>query len=90
MRYKVVVVDINFTVLGTTSWKRAIKLILSDKAHLIKFDENIILYKNKDKDVTIFLPRLIQLKTVMKYLWGNKISCTRKNIMRRDAFTCVY
>lgn len=88
MRHKVVLVDINFTILGTISWKKAIKLIFANKAQAIKNDETTVLYQNNS--ITIFLPKLIQLKTSVNYLWNAEINCTRKNIMIRDRFRCVY
>jgi len=78
-----IVLQNDYQILGTTSWKRAISLVCSDKAE--------ILYESKYKiHPKVFAPLVIRLIKSIRNLWKKEVPWNRANIHIRDEYTCQY
>jgi 5-methylcytosine-specific restriction endonuclease McrA len=71
------------TPLGTTTYKRAIRLIVTGKAEAIANSEIKI-------HPTINVPLVIRLVKAIRNLWRTKVPWNKSNVHVRDDYTCQY
>ena len=88
----VLVLNADYTVLGSTNWQKAIKMVVLEKAEIHEADP-----EREVRGATHFVPfpRIIRLKDwiFVKFHGRSKNTsgiCTKKGILERDKFTCVY
>ena len=81
--YEVLMYDKNSSFLGTISWKRAIILVVKDKAQIVK---NTTIKVHQDW----FVPLIIKLTAPIKNLWKIGVNWSKKNIHLRDNYVCQY
>jgi 5-methylcytosine-specific restriction endonuclease McrA len=79
---KVLVLNASYEPLNITSWRRAIVLLLKDKAESLEHNGRVV-YAN------LPLPTVIRLRQYIKIPYRD-IPLTRKNILERDRHTCQY
>lgn len=80
---KVVVLNPDMTVLGTTTWRRAICLVEKGRASVLAESDTKIHPKK-------FMPLVIRLIKAIRNLWSKKVPWNRRNVHTRDKFTCQY
>ena len=85
MKEPVLVLNANFQPINITSTYRAINLVLADKAILILNGRGVI----RSVSQTYPLPSVIRLNRMIKRP-RPIVNLTRKEIFRRDHFTCQY
>ena len=85
MKEPVLVLNANFQPINITSTYRAINLVLSEKATLILNGRGVI----RSVSQTFPLPSVIRLNRMIKRP-RPIVKLTRKEIFRRDHFTCQY
>lgn len=85
MRENVLVLNANFQPINITSTYRAINLVLAEKATLILNGRGVI----RSVSQTFPLPSVIRLNRMIKRP-RPIVKLTRKEIFRRDRFTCQY
>lgn len=78
----VLVLNATYEPINVCEWKRAVVLIIKNKAEVIEHKEKLI-GKN------FWLPAVIKLKYYVKIPYEH-VSITRKNILYRDNYTCQY
>jgi 5-methylcytosine-specific restriction endonuclease McrA len=83
-----VVLNADFTYLNTVSWQRAIKLLVKEKAEVLKADERKIC--NHDNTCVFKVPLVMRLIDLVKTVYRNKVPFSRKNVFIRDNHTCQY
>jgi 5-methylcytosine-specific restriction endonuclease McrA len=79
---KVLVLNASYEPLNITSWRRAVVLLLKEKAEQVEHNGKCI-YANFP------LPTVIRLRQFV-HLPHKEISLTRRNILNRDDHTCQY
>ncbi|MEM1426771.1 MAG: HNH endonuclease [Cyanobacteria bacterium P01_H01_bin.130] len=79
---KVLVLNASYEPLNVTSWRRAVVLLLKEKAEQLEHNGRVI-YPGMP------LPSVIRLRHYVKIPY-KQISLTRKNILNRDNHTCQY
>lgn len=79
---KVLVLNASYEPLNITSWKRAVVLLLKDKAEQLEHNGQYI-YSD------IPLPSVIRLRNYVRVPY-KEIPLTRRNIFERDRHTCQY
>ena len=82
-KMKCIVLQNDFQILGTTSWKRAVSLVVSEKAEIIAESEKRVHPK-------MFAPRVIRLIKAIRNLWKKQVPWSKINIHVRDDYTCQY
>ncbi|SMX54588.1 conserved protein of unknown function [Brevefilum fermentans] len=85
MKDPVLVLNANFQPINVTSMYRAINLVLSDKATLILNGRGVI----RTVSQIFLMPSVIRLNHMVKRP-RPVVKLTRKEIFRRDRFTCQY
>jgi 5-methylcytosine-specific restriction endonuclease McrA len=78
-----VVLNADFSYLNTVNWKKAVKLIIKEKAEVLV---------DSDKRITdeISVPLILRLVNLVKAVYKNKVPYTKKNIFIRDRHCCQY
>ena len=80
---KVIVLNRDMTVLGTTSYKKAIKLVVKGRAESI-------LDSNKKIHPSMYIPTVIRLVKAIRSLWRKRVEWSKRNVHVRDSYTCQY
>jgi len=83
-----VVLNADYTYLNTVPWQRAIKLLVKEKAEVLKEDDRQI--NNCDKSCQFRVPLVMKLVQMVKTVYRNKVPYSRKNVFIRDNHTCQY
>lgn len=83
-----VVLNADYTYLNTVPWQRAIKLLVKEKAVVLKEDDRQI--NNCNSTCVFKVPLVMRLIDLVKTVYSNKVPYSRKNIFIRDNHTCVY
>jgi 5-methylcytosine-specific restriction endonuclease McrA len=78
-----VVLNADFTYLNTVGIRKAIKLLVKEKAEVIA---------EGDRQLTeaIKVPLVLRLVYLVKTVYKNKVPYSRKNVLIRDKHTCQY
>lgn len=79
---KVLVLNASYEPLNITSWKRAVVLIIKDKAEQVEHNGKMI-YDNFP------LPSVIRLRQYIRVPY-TEIPLTRRHVLQRDGHTCQY
>ncbi len=83
MTSRVIVLNNDYSILGTTSFKKAIRLLVKEKAVAIANSEFKI---HKD----LFAPLVIRLVKAIRNLWRVRVPWNKNNVFVRDNFICQY
>lgn len=82
-----IVLNGDFTFLNTVSWKRGIRLILTGKSEPLKYSDRVI----RCADGSEFpVPLVIRLIKVIRMIYRNRVPYSKRNIMVRDGYECMY
>lgn len=84
---RTIVLNGDFQFLNTVSWRRGIALVLSGKSEVLKYADRII--KCSDGSC-IPVPLVIRLIKVIRTIYRNRVPYSKRNVMVRDKFKCVY
>jgi 5-methylcytosine-specific restriction endonuclease McrA len=82
----VLVLNYTFEPLHFTNAKRAITLLLSGKAQSVEPSPRII----RSPSVSFQLPAVIRLGVYIRKPFLDRVAFNKKNILRRDGYTCQY
>ncbi len=80
---KVIVLNADMTILGTTNYRRAIKLIVKGRAEALVDSE-------KRVHPIMAIPLVIRLVKAIRILWGKEVLWTRAGVATRDDYKCQY
>ena len=83
-----IVLNGDYTFLNTVNWKRAICLVIKEKAEVLKEADNCV--RNGFGKVVCRMPLVIKLIKVIRLIYKNKVPFSKRNIMVRDNFKCAY
>lgn len=79
----VIVLNADMTILGTTTWKRAIRLILTGKAETLA-------ESNTKVHPTMYIPKVIRLIKAIRSLWKKEVPWSKGSVHIRDGYVCQY
>jgi len=85
-RRKVLVLNSDYTPFSVTTSRRGLKLVMMERAELLKLDQNIFIRTVTKK---FNIPGIIRLKRYIPFHFKTT-KLSRKNIFRRDGFKCAY
>ncbi|MCL5037260.1 MAG: HNH endonuclease [Chloroflexi bacterium] len=85
MSSPVLVLNQTYEVLNATSIRRAMKLLFSGKAEMVKGNGKSL----HTPTTSYMIPSVVRLGYYVKIPW-KKVPLTRKNVLLRDDFTCQY
>jgi len=76
----------DFRPLQTISWKKAICLVIKDKAEVLKYSTRTVRTPNTEYKI----PIIIRLIKIVRQIYKNTVPITKKNVIIRDNYTCQY
>ena len=82
---RVLVLNFDYTPINVTNTTRAVKLVIKEKAEIIKEGNKIL----RSEKVNFKVPTIIRLLSYVKIKFF-KVVLTKKNIFIRDSFKCIY
>lgn len=85
---RAVVLNSDYTFLNMVSWKKAIKLLVKEKAEVVK--EGLKTVCNAEGTCQIKIPLILRLVKLVRSVYRNKVPFSRKNVMIRDGHKCQY
>jgi len=85
---RTIVLNGDFTFLNTVNWKRAICLIIKEKAEILKQSHQVV--RNGSGEEIFRIPLVIKLIKIVRLIYKNKVPFSKRNIMVRDEYKCMY
>ncbi len=76
----------DFSFLTLVDWQRAMRLVVAEKARVLKYSDSIIRSVNKVYQA----PAVLVLIRVIRSVYRGHVPYSRKNVIIRDGFTCQY
>lgn len=84
----VIVLNADYQFLNFTNWKRALVLVESGRAEILKASKKIM--KNFSGSFTFSIPYVIRLVKMVRSIFKRKVPWSKRNIFIRDNNTCQY
>ena len=84
--FKILVLNYSYEPLQFCNAKRALIMVLSGRAEGLEVDG----YQVKSPNATFALPTVIRVLKMVRKKSGKSISFSKKNILKRDNYTCQY
>jgi 5-methylcytosine-specific restriction endonuclease McrA len=82
-----IILNGDYTFLNTVNWKRAMCLIMKGKVEILKFSERVI---RSGEGISIQVPLVMKLIKLIRSIYKSKVPFSKRNVMIRDKFKCVY
>jgi len=83
-----VILNGDYSFLSIVDWKKALNLWLKGKTEVLKFSDKVI--RNGEGEIITKLPLVMKLIKIVRMIYRNKVPFSKKNIMIRDGYKCVY
>lgn len=80
---RAIVLNQDMTILGTTTAKRAIRLVVTGKAEALAESDHRI-------HPSMYVPTVIRLMKAIRNLWRREVPWSKQNVHVRDNFICQY
>jgi len=87
MANDVIILNGDYSFIGFTSWRRAIVLIETKKAEIIKESEQ---YVKTMGGRLINIPIVLRLIKFIRMIYRKEVPFSKKNVLVRDKYTCQY
>ena len=84
---RTLVLNAGYEPLGVVSFKRALILVLNEKATVLAGSEEHLIHSAR---TALALPSVILLSRYVRVPTARKIPVTRRGVLRRDAWRCAY
>lgn len=82
-----VVLNADYTFLSIVNWKRAVKLLVKEKAEVLKESDRPL--RGTLENIKN-IPLVMRLTYMVQSVYRAKVPYTRKNVLIRDKYTCQY
>jgi 5-methylcytosine-specific restriction endonuclease McrA len=76
----------DYSYLCQIDWKKALCLMFSEKAKVLKYSDRLIRGVGK----VFRAPAVMVLIKVVRSVYRNRVAFTKKNVLIRDRYACVY
>lgn len=83
-----VILNGDYTFLNVVDWKRAVCLMIKQKAEVLKFSNQVL--RNGEGEVVTRVPIVMRLIKIIRMIYKNRVPFTKKNVFVRDRFKCGY
>jgi len=83
-----IVLNTDYTFLNTVNWQRAVCLVVKGKVEVLKYTDKIIV--NAERTIEMKIPAVIKLLKAIRSLYRNRVPFSKRNVMVRDGFSCLY
>ena len=82
-----IVLNGDYTFLNTINWKRAVCLVIKGKSEVVKYSDVVLRTVNGE---FMRMPLVIKLIKIIRSIYKSHVPFTKKNVMIRDKYICVY
>lgn len=86
MKNQVLVLNADFSFLGTVSIKRAFLYISKGKVHVEKYADSVI----STVESSFKIPIVVRFIKFIRQIYAKKVPWSKKNVLVRDNYTCQY
>lgn len=76
----------DYTFLCLVEWKRAMRLVVSEKVKVLKYSDRII----RGVEKVFRAPAVLLLTKVVRTIYRSRVPFSKRNVLIRDRFTCAY
>jgi 5-methylcytosine-specific restriction endonuclease McrA len=83
-----VILNGDYTFLNVVGWKRAIRLMVKQKAEVLKYSDREL--HNCEGKVITRVPLVMKLMKIIRMIYKNRVPFSKKNIFVRDKHKCGY
>ncbi|MCP4261078.1 MAG: HNH endonuclease, partial [Planctomycetes bacterium] len=83
---KVILLNLDYSYINSISVRRSLRLIAKGKVTVEKCSERIVRTVTKD----IAVPMILRLVYLVRQIYRKAVTWSKKNVMVRDDFRCVY
>jgi len=84
---QVILLNADYSFLNLLGWKRAFALISKGKVEVLKFGNKVI---RDAKGRLLKIPAVLRLVKLIRTVYKTRVPFSKKNVMVRDGFKCVY
>lgn len=85
---QVILLNADFTFLNIVNWKRAIKLDVLGKVDVLEYSSKLV--RNAERTYEKYVPKIMKLIKFVETIYRNKVPFSKRNVMVRDNYRCVY
>jgi 5-methylcytosine-specific restriction endonuclease McrA len=83
---KVILLNQDYSYINSISVRRALKLLAKGKVTVEKYSERVIRTATEE----IVVPMILRLVYLVRQIYRKAVTWSKRNVMVRDAFKCVY
>lgn len=84
---QIILLNGDYTFLNIVTWKRAFALVEKGKVEVLKYSEKVV---NTAAGVVLKIPLVMRLIKIVRTIYKSRVPFSKKNVMIRDKFRCVY
>ena len=85
---QVILLNADYTFLNIVDWKRAIKLDVLGKVEVLEYGSRLV--RNAERTYKKYVPKIMKLVKFVETIYRNKVPFSKRNVMVRDDYRCVY
>ena len=86
MNASCIVLNGDYSFLGTICWKRAVNLVIAQKVTVLKYSDQVVRCVEK----VFKVPAVVVLLKIVRMVYRSKVPFSKKNVLVRDRHRCVY
>ncbi len=84
---RIILLNADYSFLNVVSWKKAFALVMKEKVAVVKYSENVI---RSAAGAVLKIPAVMRLVKLVRTIYKARVPFSKKNVMVRDGFKCVY
>ena len=84
---QVILLNADYSFLNTVSWQKALTLLSKGKCDVLKYSTRVI---RTAAGMIIKIPIVMRLIKIIRTVYKARVPFSKKNVMVRDQFKCVY
>jgi 5-methylcytosine-specific restriction endonuclease McrA len=82
-----VLLNADYSFLNIVDWKRALCLVVKNKVQVLSYSERVV---NGAEGYVLRVPAVMKLVKLIRALYRTRVPFSKRNILIRDNFRCVY
>ena len=82
-----IILNGDYTYLNVINWQRAMRLIFKGETEVLKYSDQVI---HSAGGKAFRIPLVMKLMKIIRMIYKNKVPFSKRNVLVRDGFTCMY
>lgn len=83
-----IVLNGDYSFLSIVNWRKALVLLYKGKTEVLKYSDKVI--RNCEGKIITKIPLVMRLIKIVRMIYRNRVPFSKRNIMIRDGYKCVY